>query len=54
MIVISSLLCDKMMETDLPGQVVAPIDFTGKNTLACSCYGGQLSDEWNVMNGVQQ
>ena len=28
----TSFLCDKMRETDLPGQVIAFIEFMGKNT----------------------
>ena len=48
----TSLLCDKMRETELPGQVIALIDFMCKNTFVCTSYGGQLSDEWNVRNGV--
>ena len=48
------LLCDEMRETDLFGQVRALIEFMGKNTFVCSPYGGQLSDEWKVKNGVLQ
>ena len=50
----NSLLCDKMRETDSPGQVIALIDFMGKKTSVCTSYGGQLSDEGNVKSGVQQ
>ena len=53
----TSLSCDKMRETEvpgLPGQVTALVNFMGKNTSACACYGGQLSDEWNVKTGVRQ
>ena len=31
----TSLLCDNMRETDLPGQVFALIDLIGKNTFVC-------------------
>ena len=48
----TSLLCDKMRETNLPGQVFDLIDFIGKNTFVCTSYGGQLSGKWNVKNGV--
>ena len=48
------LLCDKMSETKLPGQVIALIDFMCKNTFVCTSHGGQLNDEWNVKNGVRQ
>ena len=50
----TSLLCDKMRETELPGLVIEFIDFMCKNTFVCTSYGGQLSDEWNVRNGVRQ
>ena len=40
----TSLLWDKMGETDLPGQVIALIDFKGKNSFVCTSYGGQLID----------
>ena len=50
----TSLLCDKMRDTELPGQVIALINFMCKNTFVCTSYGGQLSDEWNVTNGVRQ
>ena len=43
-----------MRETDLPGQVIALIDFMCKNYFVCTSYVGQLSDEWNVRNGVRQ
>ena len=49
----TSLFCDKMRETELPGQVTALIDFMCKNTFVCTCYGGQLSDDWKVKNGVR-
>ena len=42
-----------MRETELPGQVIALIDLMCKNTFVCSSYGGQLSGEWNIRNGVQ-
>ena len=42
-----------MRENDLPGQVIALIDFMCKNTFVCTSYGGQLGDEWNVKNGVR-
>ena len=48
----TSLLCDKMRETDLPGQVSALIDFMFRITFICTSYGGQLSDERNVKNGI--
>ena len=32
----TSLLCDKMRETYLPGKVIALIDFMGKNTFVCT------------------
>ena len=41
----TSLLCDKMRETNLPGKVIALIDFMGKNNFVCASYGGQLSDD---------
>ena len=50
----TSLLCDKIRETDLPGQVIAFINFMGKNTFVCTSYGGQLSNEMNVRDGVGQ
>ena len=43
-----------MRETELPGQVIAVIDFMCKNTFVCTSHGGQLSDEWNVKSGVRQ
>ena len=53
-IIITCLLCSEMTETDLPGQVIAPIHFMGKNTYLCTSYGGQLRDEWNVKNVLRQ
>ena len=50
----TSLLFDKMRETELPGQVNALIDFMGKNTFVSTCYGGHMSDECNAKNGVKQ
>ena len=50
----TSLFCDKMRETELPGQVIALVDFMCKNTFVCTFYRGELSDEWNVMSGVRQ
>ena len=44
----TSLLCDKMREMSTPVQVVALIDFMGKNTFVCESYRGQLNDEWSV------
>ena len=41
----TSLLCDKKRETYIPGQVIALMDFLGRNTFVCTSYGGQLSDE---------
>ena len=41
----TSLLCEKMRETELPGQVITLIDFMGRNTFVCTSYGEQLSDE---------
>ena len=49
----TSLLSDKMRETELPGLGNALIDFMGKNSFICTSYGGQLSDEWNVKNTVR-
>ena len=51
--IIFSLLCYTMRETELPGQVIALIDFKGKNASVNTSYRGQLSDEWNVKNGVR-
>ena len=48
------LLCDKIRETELPGQVFALIDFMCKINFVCTSYGGQPSDEWSVRNGVRQ
>ena len=48
------LLCDKMRDPELPGQVIAFINFMCKNNFVCISYGGQLSDAWNVRNGVRQ
>ena len=50
----TSLSSDKKRETDLPIEVIALIDFMGNSTFACTSYRGQLSDGWNVKNGVQQ
>ena len=50
----TSLLCDKIRETELPEQVIELIDFRCKNNFVCTSYGGQLSDQWNVKNGVRQ
>ena len=41
----TSLLGDKMRETELPGQVIALIDFKCIKTSVCTFYGGQMSDE---------
>ena len=49
-----SLLCDKMRETDLPGQVIELIDFISKNSFGCTSYVRQLSDDWKVKNRVRQ
>ena len=43
-----------MRETDFPAQVIAFIDFMCTSTFVCTSYGGQLSDEWNIKNGVRQ
>ena len=44
----TSFLCQKMRETELPGQAVALIECMCKSTIVCTSYGQQLSDEWNV------
>ena len=50
------LLCEKMTEAILLGQVIALIHFLDKkkNTFVCTSYGGQLSDECSVKNVVRQ
>ena len=48
-----SLLPDNIMESDLPGQIIALTDSMGKNTSVCTSYGRQFIDEWNVMTGVR-
>ena len=50
----TSLLTDKIGESDSPGQFIALIDFVGKNTFVCTSYAGYLNDEWKVRNGVRQ
>ena len=46
----TSLLYDKMKETELPGQFITLIDFICETTFVCTSHGGQLSDECNVKN----
>ena len=46
--------CRWVTETKLPGQVIAHINFMCKATFVCISYGGQLSDECNVKNGVRK
>ena len=50
----TSVLFDKMKETELPGQVIALINFMCKDTFFRTSYGGQLSDEWKARIGVRQ
>ena len=50
----TSLLWDKMRETELSRQVITLINSMSKNTFGCTSYGGRLGDEWNVKNGVRQ
>ena len=52
--IITSLICVKNRETDLRGHLVALIDFIVKNTFVYTSYGGHVSGEWNVKNGVRQ
>ena len=49
----TSLLCDKIRGTELPGQVITLIDFMCKNTFVCTSYGEQLGDDWNIKNEVR-
>ena len=41
-----------MWKKGLPGQAVSLIEFMSKNTLICTFYEEQLSDEGNVNNEV--
>ena len=49
-----SLLCDKLRATSLPTQIINLLEFMGQNTLVSTSYGGHLSDQWKVGNGVRQ
>ena len=50
----TSLLCDKPNESDLPGQVIALLDFMCNNTFVCTSYGRQWSDELNIKNMLRE
>ena len=41
-IINTSLLCDKIRENELPGQVIVLIDFMGKNTCVCTLHNAHL------------
>ena len=50
----TSSLLDKIMQTVLPGQVIALIDFMGKNTYVCAFCGEKSSEYWTFKKKVQQ